>query len=669
MTAVLDVSPTGRGRAGRLLGWVLRLDVLAVLVALVPVATAIARALVSHWIPMGDNALVEMRSRDVFSLDHFPLLGTWSSASLSAGKDLNHPGPLLFDLLAPFTAVFGGPAGVAIGIGLLNGASIVGCALVGWRVIGRTGALAATLVAGTLAWTLGSVLLTDPWNPHPLVLACLLMLLLTWGVASGDLVLLPWLFAVASLCLQVHLGYAYLVPSLCITALAGLAVVMRRRWRLDPAARAGDGRRLLRVGAWSLVVLLVLWAQPLYEQLFGAGEGNLSRILSSTGGDEPTIGMPLAVRLVATVAVLPPWWGRSSFTGSITYTPFDADGVTVSPTDLPSAAMSALALLALGALMLLLAVLAWRRRDRPVVVAVAVAGAALVVAVLSLAISPFGPLGLTPHQMRWLWSIAAFIAWVVVVGVLRAVSVRRSIALAADVVLVLLTAALAALAVPFYAQAAGPATFQDQLPTGRILADQLETYRPAGSVVVIASDLRFTESYSTVVMSVLQREAVDFRVLEEGLVRQLGEARRADGNELVEIRLAEGRAALDQREGAERIALAGPLTPAEVDELLAGEAAMVEAVAAGRVTVSPEGEKMIAAGRFGLSNDEVEEAMSDPVEFVHGGLAAEMVAAGALTVDDAERAQFERTTELRRQVGITTVAVYAMPLAGAATSG
>ena len=38
----------------------------------------------------------------------------------------------------------------------------------------------------------------------------------------------------------------------------------------------------------------------------------------------------------------------------------------------------------LGALMLLLAVLAWRRRDRPVVVAVAVAGVALVVAVLTV---------------------------------------------------------------------------------------------------------------------------------------------------------------------------------------------------------------------------------------------------------------------------------------------
>ena len=661
---------TGRDWVRRFIEWVTRLEVLAVLIALVPVATAIARALVSNWIPMGDNALVEMRSRDVFSFDHFPWLGTWSSASLSAGKDLNHPGPLLFDLLAPFTAVFGGPAGVAIGIGLLNGASIVGCAMVGWKVLGRTGALTATLVAGTLAWTLGSVLLTDPWNPHPLVLACLLMLLLTWGVASGHIVLLPWLFAAASLCLQVHLGYAYLVPALCLTGLAGLVVVTRRRWRADPTVRPVDRRRLLRTGVVSMVVLMVLWAQPLWEQVFGAGEGNLRRILSSTGGDEPTLGLSLATRLVARVAVLPPWWGRSSFTGSIVYAPFDPNGTTVSPTGLPGATAASAALAGLVAVLAGLAVVAWRRRDRPVVVAVAVGLVATTVAVLSLAISPFGPLGLTPHQMRWLWSIAAFLTWVVLVGLARAVPQGR-FAARFDRVVVGGVAVMAALAVPFCAQAAGPATFQDQLPTGRSLAEQIEAYRPAGAVVVIASDLRFTESYSTVVMSVLQREGVDFRVVEEGLVRQLGEARRASGAEVAEIRLAEGRDALDERPGAERIALAGPLDADEVAELLAGEMAMADAVAAGRVVVSPAGAEMIAAGRFAMTADEVAAVMSDPVGFVRGGLAAEMVAAGAVSLDASDRVLFERTSALRRLVGITTVAVYAMSLGDgdAATSG
>ena len=195
---------------------------------------------------------------------------------------------MLFDLLALPVRLFGGPAGVAIGIGLINTAAIVGCAIVGYRLLGRTGSLAATATAGVLAWTLGSVLLTDPWNPHVLVLPCLVMLLLAAGVAAGRLGMLPWLVAVASLCLQVHLGYAYLVPALSLSALAGAAIVYRRRWRLDRACRPGDVRLIGRCAAGSVVVFVVLWAQPLIEQLFGTGEGNLSRILSSTGGDEPT---------------------------------------------------------------------------------------------------------------------------------------------------------------------------------------------------------------------------------------------------------------------------------------------------------------------------------------------------------------------------------------------
>jgi hypothetical protein len=225
--------------------------VLAVIVALLPVVVAVARALRSDWIPIGDDALVEIRSRDVFSAEHFPLLGTWSSASLSAGIDLNHPGPLLFVLLAPFVAVFGGPAGVAIGIGVLNAAAIVGCAMVGYRALGRTGSLAATLVAGALSWTLGSVLLTDPWNPHPLVLPCLLLLLLTWDVAQGDLAALPWLVAVGSLCLQVHLGYAYLVPSMLLVAVVAAGFELRRRWRLDDSGHAADKVLVRRTAGWA----------------------------------------------------------------------------------------------------------------------------------------------------------------------------------------------------------------------------------------------------------------------------------------------------------------------------------------------------------------------------------------------------------------------------------
>ncbi|MFZ4811712.1 MAG: hypothetical protein ACOYL9_10240, partial [Ilumatobacteraceae bacterium] len=179
-------------------------ELLAVVIALIPIAVAIARRSGGRWIPLGDNALIELRSRDVFTLRHFPLLGTWSSASLTAGTNLNHPGPLLFDLLAIPVRVFGGGTGVALGVGLINAVSVVGVAIVGHRVAGRTGALASLAIATMLCYTLGSGMLTDPWNPHVLILPFLFVVLCGWAVASGHMTLLPWMLIAGSLCLQTH---------------------------------------------------------------------------------------------------------------------------------------------------------------------------------------------------------------------------------------------------------------------------------------------------------------------------------------------------------------------------------------------------------------------------------------------------------------------------------
>ena len=68
--------------------------------AVLPVIIATVRGIRRGWLPIGDNALVAIRAHDVLT-SHHPWLGTWSSASLDAGKDLNHPGPLLFDSVAP----------------------------------------------------------------------------------------------------------------------------------------------------------------------------------------------------------------------------------------------------------------------------------------------------------------------------------------------------------------------------------------------------------------------------------------------------------------------------------------------------------------------------------------------------------------------------------------
>ncbi|CAB4570108.1 unannotated protein [freshwater metagenome] len=162
-------------------------------------------------------------------------------------------------------------------------------------------------------------------------------------------------------------------------------------------------------------------------------------------------------------------------------------------------------------------------------------------------------------------------------------------------------------------------------------------------------------------MAALQQAGVDLRVFDPGLVRQLGNDRRADGDEPRTVFLLEGRDALEVPEGSERIAFSSPLDPATIDELLAGEQAMVDEIAAFGVVLGDEGRRLVAEGAFGRTEQEILDASFDAVGFVRSGLAAELVAAGALQLDPSVAEVFTRTSELRRQVGTTTVAVLLRP--------
>jgi hypothetical protein len=233
---------------------------------------------------------------------------------------------------------------------------------------------------------------------------------------------------------------------------------------------------------------------------------------------------------------------------------------TVVATGLPGVAASFFAVAVVLVASAMLAVLAWRRRDRVAAVLAVVASLLVCLAVVSLAVSPFGPLGLTPHQMRWLWSVGAFVAFSLLVGCLRGAagvsSGRRAVAVAWSMVSIV--ALVAVLDLPASVQPAGPTTFVDQFASARALRAQMLEYRPGGAVVVATDDLRFGEIYSTVVMAALDEAGVEVRVADEGWVRQLGEARRVAGDEVVELRIAEGDQALATRPDAVRVALVQP---------------------------------------------------------------------------------------------------------------
>jgi hypothetical protein len=170
--------------------------------ALISIASAATLAVVHDWVPVGDHAIFAVRAQDVFS-SHPPLLGTWTSASASAGVNMNNPGPLYYDTLAIPTAIFGSiNAGVAVGVAFVNFLCAIGIGIVAKRQGGYVVGAAAFTIVAVLAWTLGSEVLIEPVQPGALLMPMLLVLMLSWGVARGDLVLLPWLVGAASFVLQ-----------------------------------------------------------------------------------------------------------------------------------------------------------------------------------------------------------------------------------------------------------------------------------------------------------------------------------------------------------------------------------------------------------------------------------------------------------------------------------
>ena len=226
--------------------------------------------------------------------DH-PLLGSWTSASFALGIDVNNPGPLYPDLLAPFMWTFGRAFGIgtatAIGVGTINAAAALGTALVGAAIGGWRTERWMLLLVAALTWSMGSELLIDIWQPHALLLPFCALVALTIAVACGDVIMLP---------VWVGCRLADRADT-CRLRLRGRCAGGRRGGDARPAAPrhtwgrdAGVRWRTRVVHAkpflWTLAVLVLAWIQPLWEQLFGRGEGNLQRLATHAGEGDLTVG-------------------------------------------------------------------------------------------------------------------------------------------------------------------------------------------------------------------------------------------------------------------------------------------------------------------------------------------------------------------------------------------
>jgi hypothetical protein len=243
----------------------------------VPLVMAVAVLHDPRWVPMFDNAMIEMRVRDVGG-SQTPLLGLGGRLR-GFGVTGSHPGPLSFYALAPVYRVAG-----AGGWALLVAAAVassVAAGLAVWLGHRRGGwpmAVVVGLVSGLLMRSYGAWRLVDPWNPHLPLAWWLVYLLAVWSLLCGDVAVLPVAVFAGSYCAQTHIPYVGLVVGLGLLA-AGALVRQRRRDRDED----GDGVRSRRWTVWtagSAGLALLLWLPPVIQQVTHH-PGNLAVLLEN----------------------------------------------------------------------------------------------------------------------------------------------------------------------------------------------------------------------------------------------------------------------------------------------------------------------------------------------------------------------------------------------------
>lgn len=660
----------------------LRVELMLSLLVVLPVLAAAVRALVDGWIPMGENAIMPLRARDVLTADH-PFLGTFSSASLTSDTIVNHPGPLLFDLLAIPVRLFGSAAGTVLGIAVINLVSLGVALRAAFAAGGRGLFVAAAIGAAALEWTLGSSLLIDPWNPHVLVLAWYATMLAAIGLACGWRPGLAWVVALGSFAIQTHVSYALQVP-LLLAAAIGLGALGRRSvagTEGRPVAPVAEHlRSWRRHGALALGVGFLLWAQPLWQQVAGAGPGNLTALLRTAREDQARAGWGVAVRLVAQVVALPPLWWRRSFTDSLQDLPLrGADGGLLPMASWVPSAGAAVAGLAVVVVLLAGAIVVGRRTGRwSVLATAAVALVAVAIGTWSASSIPAGGYGVAPHQLRWLWPIS--VLWMVAVGhgAVALVAGRRAATSSAGapeapagpdtasgehvrpampvVVAGLAVAALVLHACVGYDQPVGVA----RAPGSRESVEAITAQVAAASfpeAILDNAGLWIGEPYTAPILERLYRDDRPI-VVDEVQAAQVGRRRLAGDDVDSRMYLRAGAAALIcPSDGSVRIALTSSLPDTTVEVVTRG------AIDVRRVLDTV----LLVADAASLAEAPDVEAAADDVaartDLVTSGRFAEVLRSTALGtwVSEEDRALVEAFETARAAVGIETVAVFVGP--------
>jgi hypothetical protein len=254
-------------------------------VALVPFVVLLVRAPFQDWFPVGDPAVVALRTREVFT-GHTPLLGPYSHFGWA------HPGPLLFYVLAVPYRLFGGHnGGLLVGALLVNIAAVV---VVVVRLAHRTGAAVAFLgvaVLGAVGWSLGTSRLWSIWNPDITVLPVAALIVVVWTMRPTSRWDLPLVAILGSFVAQSHVGYVPLVMVLVAWAVA------YRVWPANRRVATDAHTRHFELGVTAVIVALA-WLPVALDAVLHRG-GNARALVRFWLAGHDTLGMADALRIVA----------------------------------------------------------------------------------------------------------------------------------------------------------------------------------------------------------------------------------------------------------------------------------------------------------------------------------------------------------------------------------
>ncbi len=264
------------------------------LVAIASLPLVVISASLWHhgWTPTGDNAVIALRSFDVFTRAS-PLVGHINLGG-TAGQPAFDPGPLQNWALAIPVRLFPLGIGAVVGATLVNITAVATMIVAADRVAGR--GLAVLITAGVLnvIWTAAPVFMEPVWNPYTALLPFGAVLLTAWAVGLGHLKWWPVTILFASYCVQAHLVYGPAVVALALLSPV-LGVVLRRRDA--QAIRSGPLLSGVAVGA-------MCWAAPIYQQFRGK-PGNFSVLLHALlTTNRPRVGPSLALDRIGKVVVV-----------------------------------------------------------------------------------------------------------------------------------------------------------------------------------------------------------------------------------------------------------------------------------------------------------------------------------------------------------------------------